>query len=72
VGQAETEKLTPACRFPARHAFLKEKFPEAIKDVNCPELEKWKSQLDAVSVTLVFSSYFQGAPARFLVIHFFD
>ena len=52
-----------ACVFPARFDFLSRSMPGHFPPESCPEFDSWRNRLNADSVTLVFSSYYQGAPA---------
>ncbi len=55
------------CEFPARYKWLKEKLAEKILDFDikqkCTELNVFKEQLNAKSVSLIFSSYYLNSPA---------
>ncbi len=53
-----TETQTAQCLFPARYAWLKThlEWGDAIADTFCPRFEKWRSEMDADSVDVVFAS----------------
>lgn len=56
----------PICRFPARFSWLKRELgldEKQLPRVTCPEYAKFKRELDARSLTLIFSSYFLNNPA---------
>src|SRR5699024_2017962 len=43
------------CKFPARYNWIKKQLPELnFVDQSCSELEEWRAQLSAESLTLVF------------------
>ncbi len=56
-------KLTAQCLFPYRYQILKKEFNLNTKDQNCTDFIEWKNKINGKSVTLIFSSYFAGAPA---------
>jgi len=62
----DTELLHPLCRFPARAMFLGKAlgvdFFQMIHP-HCFHFEDFKKKLDAVSATLVFSSFYLGSPS---------
>lgn len=60
-----TDTQTAQCTFPARYAWLKARLDwgEAIQDTACPRFEKWRGEMDAQSVVLVFASYYLNNPA---------
>ena len=54
------------CRFPARYAWIKnnisvrgQKWPNS----NCPEYQKWREELNAESINLVFASAYLNSPS---------
>ena len=52
------------CRFPARFQFVQEHFPGLdFPEIRCSAFEKFKSNLNAEAISLVFSSYFLNNPA---------
>lgn len=52
------------CRFPARRQVLMRLLKISFEDpVNCPHYQKFKSDLDAQSVSIVFSSYYLNNPS---------
>lgn len=55
-------KLSPACAFPARRAFLEKISGFSFPESPCADFLEWKSGLNARSVSLVFSSAFAGSP----------
>jgi hypothetical protein len=68
LGQGEERgpNAHPACQFPARLAFLYQALafdPSKLPVQRCPMLEQFLSELDAQSVTLVFSAYYLNNPA---------
>jgi hypothetical protein len=56
------DKMKPSCVFPARFQYL-QKMIGGFEEDHCASLDEWRHELRAESVTLVFSSYFPGAPA---------
>ena len=55
-------KQHPQCAFPERYSFLKSELHFEIKNVSCPELERFLNIFNAKSVTLVYSSAFASNP----------
>jgi Domain of unknown function (DUF4105) len=56
------------CRFPARAAWLREKFGDAAfpgPEVRCPEFDAWTRQGSVHSVSIVFATGFLGNPASY-------
>ncbi|MEE2902664.1 MAG: DUF4105 domain-containing protein [Myxococcota bacterium] len=56
----------PQCRFPARYRWLKKRLDfdtNQLVERECPRFEKWKSELDTHSVSLIFASAFLNNPA---------
>jgi hypothetical protein len=56
----------PICRYPARFRWLNEQLSfktERLPRVTCAEYVKFKTELDARSITVIFSSYFLNNPA---------
>ncbi len=56
----------PICRFPARFLWLNNKLsidPNLLPRTTCPDLRKFLKELNAQSVTLVFSSYYLNNPS---------
>lgn len=56
----------PICRWPARFGWLNEQLSIDVKRlprVRCEQYDKFKTELNARSVTLIFSSYFLNNPA---------
>jgi len=56
----------PICRYPARFIWLSEQLgidAKQLPRVSCQRYEKFKQELDAKSLTLIFSSYFLNNPA---------
>jgi hypothetical protein len=53
----------PQCAFPERFRFLNNELNLKIPKIQCEDFEKWKKQLNAQSVTLVFSSSYLNNPA---------
>ncbi|MCB9093299.1 MAG: DUF4105 domain-containing protein, partial [Halobacteriovoraceae bacterium] len=55
------------CRFPARYDWIKKKAPHLVKEYNveaeCEGLNTFLTQLDAKSISMVFSSYYLNSPA---------
>ena len=50
------------CRFPARYHWLKQFFPNWV-DQSCSELEKWKAELGAHYLTLIFPASYLNSPS---------
>ncbi|MGM0575441.1 MAG: DUF4105 domain-containing protein [Myxococcota bacterium] len=62
----DAEKPPPACRFPARHLWLRRALdlpPEALPRPECPGLEHFLETVNARAVRLVFSAYYMSNPA---------
>jgi hypothetical protein len=56
----------PACRFPARYAWLSEQlgFPTLpFRPPPCPALNKWLRHMDVGGITLIYASAYLNAPA---------
>jgi hypothetical protein len=56
----------PLCRFPARFLYLRERLgidPARLPVQRCPKAERFISELDPGSLTLIFSSYYLNNPA---------
>lgn len=56
-------KLKAQCLYPYRYAVIKKELKLNIKDVECPEYNEFIKKINGDSITLVFSSYYAGAPA---------
>lgn len=54
-----------ACNFPARTRWLTKVFPleQALELWRCVNLERWKEEIGAKGVTLLFASSFMGSPS---------
>lgn len=62
----DPEERHPVCRFPARHAWLKEKLtfdPELFPVPECEVLQRVYEHLNPTSVTLVFPAAYMNSPA---------
>jgi len=57
------ESRTYQCRFPFRYQFLKKYFPIKEFTAKCPDLDLWRSQLRAKSISLVFPTQYASNPA---------
>ena len=58
--------MTAQCTFPARHAWLAGALgfdPARLPVQDCPRFEKWRADVAAQSVSLIFSSYYLNNPA---------
>jgi hypothetical protein len=65
-GEERGPNAHPVCQFPARLLFLHRALSLDLSKLpvtHCPMLEQFLSELDAESVTLVFSSYYLNNPA---------
>lgn len=58
--QSDNESLQ--CRFPARYQWLKQFYPNW-KDQSCSELLKWKNEIDAHKLTLIFPASYLNSPS---------
>jgi len=55
---------TAQCRFPGRLAWLQTKLPDSnFIEINCPEFNAWKTQINAEKVYLVFPSAYLNSPS---------
>lgn len=70
MGEEENDlrvgETAAACRFPARYAWLKEQLAwdeEKMPKVSCLRFERWRTHMNAESVSLVFASYYMNNPA---------
>ncbi|MCZ6533150.1 MAG: DUF4105 domain-containing protein, partial [SAR324 cluster bacterium] len=62
----EPGKQTAQCTFPARYHWLKSRLgfdSNRLPELDCPRFERWRRNLDAGSVSLVFASYYLNNPA---------
>jgi hypothetical protein len=60
------KQQNPQCLFVARYRWLKERLgfdPARLPEQPCPRFERWRAELDPVSVTLVFPAAFINSPA---------
>lgn len=57
--------LHPQCRYPARYAWLIEKLQldSRLPAQPCERLQKWKENMRAESISLIFASYYLNNPA---------
>ncbi len=58
--------ITPQCAFPARYRWLDSQLdfdPDRLQVQGCEQYERWRTRVDADSVSLIFSSYFFNNPA---------
>lgn len=65
VADPETT-LHPQCRFPARYAWLRQELAfddRRLPPQPCERFDKWKSRMDAGSLSLIFASYYMNNPA---------
>ena len=56
------------CLFPARYLWLKRQFDFkklGIKDISCPNFEKWSMKGDLDSISLIFATGYLGNPASY-------
>lgn len=56
----------PQCRFPARYAWLKSRLAvpaSSLREEDCPRFSRWKEEVSASSVTLVFASAYLNNPS---------
>jgi hypothetical protein len=63
---SDAEAEHPQCRFPARYAWLNSRLgfdPARLPEKPCPRFQAFRDQVQARSVTLVFSSYYLNNPA---------
>jgi hypothetical protein len=60
VKQPDNKSLQ--CRFPARYNWLKQFYPSWQKQ-SCSELEKWKDEIDAHKLTLIFPASYLNSPS---------
>ena len=58
--QLDNESLQ--CRFPARYQWLRQFYPNW-QDQYCSELSKWKSEIDAHKLTLIFPASYLNSPS---------
>jgi hypothetical protein len=58
--QSDNESLQ--CRFPARYQWLKQFHPNW-KDQSCSDLLKWKNEIDAHKLTLIFPASYLNSPS---------
>jgi hypothetical protein len=58
--QLDNESLQ--CRFPARYQWLKQ-FYSQWQDQSCSELVKWKNEIDAHKLTLIFPASYLNSPS---------
>ncbi len=62
TGMAANESAQ--CRFPARYQWLKRSLPEhEFADQACPEFERWRNELNAHSLTLIFPASHINSPS---------
>lgn len=64
--QNDPNILHPQCKFPARYAWLKKELgfpPGSPPEQPCARFKKWRSRLDAESVTIIFASAYLDNPA---------
>ncbi|MEL0630687.1 DUF4105 domain-containing protein [Psychromonas aquatilis] len=59
----EQQKQTFICQFPARFTWLKSKVDNHWGELNCPELQEWKTVIDPEGITLVFPTAFMNNPS---------
>ncbi|MCC7460668.1 MAG: DUF4105 domain-containing protein, partial [Proteobacteria bacterium] len=53
----------PACKFPLRYEWLKNKLNIQTAKPECPEFESWNSRLGATGLSLIFASSYTNNPA---------
>ncbi len=66
TGAQADELLDPACRFPARLRWLRQRLgigEDLLPPRPCPRLEDFRRRVSPVGVTVVFSSYYLNNPA---------
>lgn len=51
------------CQFPARFNWLKSKVDNHWGELDCPELQRWKTVIDPAGITLVFPTAFMNNPS---------
>lgn len=55
----------PQCNFPARYQWIKSQIPQYLKTapVQCHQLQRWKSKINANAATLIFPSAYLDSPS---------
>ncbi|WP_369600099.1 DUF4105 domain-containing protein [Hahella sp. SMD15-11] len=51
------------CRFPARLHWLNQQLSDPIPQGNCPDFEKWRDEIDAAGLTLIFPAAYLNSPS---------
>jgi len=62
----EKIKQHPQCAFPARYHWLKERLgfdPARLPEMSCGRFERWRSQMEPGSLTMIFASSYLNNPA---------
>jgi len=58
-----TDQYPAQCWYPLRMRFLEKQLGRTFLHPSCPKYENWRHTIKGDSVSLVFTTYFNGAPA---------
>ena len=62
-GLTEQQIKEKICQFPARFLWLKNKVNNNWGELDCPEMQQWKTTIDPAGMTLVFPTAFMNNPS---------